>query len=212
MSDEFVSSDTAILDLLRKGNALTVGDLAGLMNVTATAVRQRLTRLIGQGYIRREVVRAGRGRPNHVYSLTEKGRRKTGANFADLAIALWKEIRQVQDVEVRRGLLNRIAGHLAALYRANVEGETARSRMQSLAAMFNDRQIPFEVDESQDLPVLNAVACPYPELAEQDRTICSVERMLFSELIGENVRLSQCRLDGDSCCSFELTKPSTPSN
>jgi hypothetical protein len=27
--------------------------------------------------------------------------------------------------------------------------------------------------------------------------------MLFSELLGEKVRLSECRLDGATCCRFE---------
>ena len=48
--------------------------------------------------------------------------------------------------------------------------------------MFRQRQIPFEVDRSRDLPLLRATACPYPDLAEKDRTVCSMERMMFSEL------------------------------
>jgi predicted ArsR family transcriptional regulator len=52
--------------------------------------------------------------------------------------------------------------------------------------------------------VLTALACPYPELAEQDRGICAVEKLVFSELLGEKVRLTECRLDGASnCCRFE---------
>jgi hypothetical protein len=35
------------------------------------------------------------------FRLTEKGRRRAGANFADLAIALWQEIREIKDPEVR---------------------------------------------------------------------------------------------------------------
>jgi predicted ArsR family transcriptional regulator len=52
--------------------------------------------------------------------------------------------------------------------------------------------------------VLTALACPYPELADQDRSVCAMERMLFAEVLGESVRLSKCRLDGDTCCSFEV--------
>jgi len=55
--------------------------------------------------------------------------------------------------------------------------------MESLAELFRERQIPFEVDRSRELPLLRATACPYPDLAEQDRTICSMERMMFSEML-----------------------------
>jgi len=52
--------------------------------------------------------------------------------------------------------------------------------------------------------VLRAVTCPYPELADQDRSICAMERLLFAEVLGTNVRLSGCRLEGNSECTFEL--------
>ncbi len=53
------------------------------------------------------------------------------------------------------------------------------------------------------LPVLTALACPYPQLAEQDRGICALERMMIAELVQQDVKLSACRLDGDSCCRFQ---------
>ena len=199
------SSDQALLDLLRKHGPLSVTQLKADMHVTATAVRQRLVRLLKQGDIERNAERISRGRPVHRYALTEKGRRRSGANFADLAVALWHEIREIKDSHIRRGLLQRIGGRLAALYADKINGSSLDDRMESLAAIFRERQIPFEVERTTDLPLLRATACPYPELAEQDRTVCSMERIMFSELLGENLRLSNCRLDGHNCCTFEPT-------
>ena len=197
------SSDGCLLDLLRKHGPLSVAQLQGAMQVTATAVRQRLMRLLSQGDIERQTIRVARGRPLHRYLLTEQGRRRAGANFADLAIALWQEIRQIKDLEVRRGLLARISSRLASLYAGRIRGSTLDERLESLAEVFRERKIPFDVERQNDLPLLQARACPYPELAEQDRSVCSMERMMFSELAGEDLRLSNCRLDGHSCCTFE---------
>jgi predicted ArsR family transcriptional regulator len=146
-----------------------------------------------------------------LYVLTTKGRRKTGANFADLAIALWQEIRAIDDPEVRRGLIQRISRRLAEVYRDRICGETLEERMEQVAELFSSRQMPFLVEKAEkagELPVLTALACPYPDLAEQDRTVCSMERILFSELLGEPVRLSTCRLtdDGAHWCSFEVSR------
>jgi len=205
MPDRFVSSDIALLDLLRKGEALSISQLAASMEVTATAVRQRLNRLMDQGYVRRTEARAGRGRPSHRYALTQQGRRKTGSNFADLAIALWQEIREIKDAEVRRGLLQRLSRRLAEQYAPEINGGSLEERMNAVSSLFGGREVPFSVDESGDNPVLTALACPYPELAEQDRTICAMERMLFSEILGESVRLDKCRLDGEACCTFSAS-------
>jgi predicted transcriptional regulator len=127
---DIVPSDVAILDLLRKQDGLTIIQLSEAMQVTATAVRQRLTRLMAQGYVERMTCREGRGRPSHQYLLTSKGRRKTGANFADLAVALWQEIRAIKDADVRTGLLRRISGRLAAIYGSQIQGDTLEEALQ----------------------------------------------------------------------------------
>jgi len=171
--------------------------------VTATAVRQRLNRLMGQGLVQRSVHRAGRGRPSHHYELSPAGRRHAGSNFSDLAVVLWDELRAVADPEVRRGLLERLCRRLGERYRASVSGESLAAKMESLAELFRQRRIPVEVTTQDGMPVINALACPYPDLAEQDRSICAMERMLFAELVGESLQLAACRLDGDSCCRFE---------
>lgn len=211
MSTLSETSDSQLLDLLRQAGAMGVSELAGTMGVTATAVRQRLSRLMAQGLIAREAERAGRGRPNqrgrpsHRYSLTEKARRQVGNNYGDLAILLWNEIRSVKDPEVRRGLFQRLASAMAQFYASRVQGATTSARMESLKELFAERRVPMEVAAGGDLPVLTVVDCPYPELAEQDRGICAVEKMMFAELLATPLRLSQCRLEGHPCCQFETS-------
>ncbi|MCC7087084.1 MAG: MarR family transcriptional regulator [Pirellulales bacterium] len=197
-------SDRGLTDLLRHRGPMNVSELMAAMQVTATAVRQRLLRLMSQGLVERSVAKAGRGRPSHRYTLTDKGRRQAGSNFADLTLALWREIRSVRDVEVRSGLLKRISQTLARIYGRALKGETTEERMQCVSALMTERNVPFMVDHNGLLPVLTATACPYPQLAEQDRGICAMEKMLFSELVGKSLRLSECRLDGAACCRFEM--------
>jgi predicted ArsR family transcriptional regulator len=196
------TSDRQMLDFIRRQGAVTVSALIAEMGVTATAVRQRLQRLTDDGLVERQTERKGRGRPNHRYSLTEKGLQSAGNNFADMATVLWEEIKSVDDPAIRRGLLQRIARRFVDRYRNDVGGETLVERMKALASVMGERQIPFMVDESKSLPVISALACPYPELAKADRSVCTMEKLMLSEILGENVRLSECRLDGASCCTF----------
>ena len=51
--------------------------------------------------------------------------------------------------------------------------------MTSLARLMGERDIPFEVDMTGELPVLSALACPYPELAKLDRSVCTMEKLMF---------------------------------
>lgn len=200
-------TDRELLDVLRRDGAMRISELGEALDVTANAVRMRLNRLMKSGLIeRKKIVDEGRGRPSHAYQLTEAGRRDTGSNFADLAVALWEEVRAIPDPQIRRGLLQRLTKRLAGCYEGEIDGETTADRMRSVVQLLGGRGVPFAVQEGSegDLPVLTALGCPYNELAEQDRSICSLEKMLFSELIGQGLKLSQCRLDGETCCTFEL--------
>jgi len=134
-----VPSDRTILDLLCQRDRMTVADFEQALGVTATAVRQRLNRLLSMEYIERYKVEgaAGRGRPSHCYRLTTLGRRTTGTNFTDLATALWEEVRAISDDVVRRGLLQRLASRLAGLYRDQVTGPGLLERAHKLARIFS---------------------------------------------------------------------------
>ena len=48
MTAAILASDVAILDLLRQQDEMTIAGLTEAMGVTATAVRQRLVRLLSQ--------------------------------------------------------------------------------------------------------------------------------------------------------------------
>lgn len=179
-----------------------MSELVEASHVTATAVRQRLMRLMSQRLIQREPVRAGRGRPKHFYRLTEKGLRLTGSNFTDLARALWREIGMVEDSGLREEMVARIARALAAQYADQIAGSTPAERMRSLAELLAQRRIPVAVEDLAKEVVMTTRACPYPRLAEQDRTICEMEKLLYSELLGQDVELTQCILDGGGDCRF----------
>ncbi len=197
------SPDSELLQLLRATGPMGVEEMSREAAVTPTAVRQRLVRLLANGLVEREPVRHGRGRPRHRYHLTQKGLRQTGSNFADLALALWREVTAIEDYEVRRTVLRRVVKALAESYVRQIEGSDTTEKMQSLAAILQERRIPVSVNQTNELPILTAHACPYPELAEKDRTICALERVLFSELLGRDLELTRCRLDGGGCCQFQ---------
>ncbi|MGL4513598.1 MAG: helix-turn-helix transcriptional regulator [Lacipirellulaceae bacterium] len=208
-------ADRLLVDHLRRAGGAVVGELTELLGVTATAVRQRLSRLAAAGLIERVLDRnehevgTSRGRPRHQYRLTDRGRRESGDNYDDLVQVMWQEIRSIEDPAVRVGLVNRLASKLAVRYASRVNGPSLAERMHNLVRLMGEREVPIDIDESGAFPVLTVLACPYPTLAEQDRSICAMEKALFSEVLGQGVRLSECRLDGGECCSFEPSKSVT---
>lgn len=198
-----MNADRQMLEIIRRVEAATVQKLVAETGVTANAVRQRLQRMMADGLIRRALVRHGRGRPHHIYELTEAAERLLGDNYADLATTLWREIKNIEDAAVRRALTRRVCDALVAQYGGEVHGETLDQRLNGLKRVFSDRGIELEIDHNGQLPIIREHGCPYPGLAAEDRSICALEKQVFSRVLGSGVRLSQCRLDGADCCEFQ---------
>ena len=139
--------------------------------------------------------------------MTAEGRRRAGENFADLATALWEEVIALPDSEIRTQLIEGIAKRLAKTYETQVAGGSLAERMGSIATLFESRKIPMVVEDlpENSTPTLKVMACPYPDLVDEDATICQMETTLLSELTGQSLRLDGCSHEGGNCCKFVTT-------
>ena len=204
------TADADVLNLLADSGPLAVSDIMQHFTVTRTAVVERLNRLMGGGLVDRELVRGGRGRPSYRYARSPKARKLAGDNFADLTAVLWQEVLGIGDARRRQRAIRRIADALKARYAGAIHGTTLKARMESLRELLRQRRVRSDVDTHDDVPTFTLRDCPYPDLADVDSTICQVETILFSQLLGDEVVLSQCRLDGHACCQFGPNqKPTT---
>ena len=203
------TADADVLNLLDDTGPLAMSDIMQHFAVTRTAVHERLLRLMGEGLVDRELVRGGRGRPSYRYLLSPKARKLAGNNFADLATVLWQEVLRIEDSRRPQHVVRRIAGALKAVYADAIHGTTLKARMESLRELFEKRRIRCDVDTRGGVPTLTLRDCPYLDLAEVDCTVCQMETELFSQLLGDEVELSQCRLDGHACCQFSPNQKRT---
>jgi DeoR family transcriptional regulator, suf operon transcriptional repressor len=203
MTRNLSESDRELLELLRSHHAMSISQMIEQMGVTATAVRQRLTRLLALGLIARSPNIEGRGRPSHVYQLTEKGEQEQSNNLGDLAVALWQEVQQIADDETRQRIILGAVERLADKYGSEVHGSTAMERMKAITELFAERQIPISFESDGLASVIKVAGCPYPTLVEENREICDLEKKLLGKIIGQPVELCECTYDGGSCCSFK---------
>jgi predicted ArsR family transcriptional regulator len=200
------SSDRELLDLIRRRGPLTVAEMSDGLGVTGTAIRNRLSRLLGAGLIERRAAHGERGRPRHTYEASALAQKQLGQNYTDLAMVLWDEMMSaVADRKLRRLLFTRVTERLAEIYRSQVHGQEWEGRLVQLTHVLHGRGVEAEVanDSGAAMPVLRQHTCPYYELAAVDPAICALERKMLEKVLGRGLRLSQCRLDGDRFCDFQ---------
>lgn len=202
---EIEPKDRQFLQRLHRIGGGTIQELCDDLGVTATAIRQRLVRLQGMGLISREAVREGRGRPYYVYGLTATGLKVLGENYAELALTLWRAIKRIDSPEVRTVVLQHVREEMVRRLGRAVQSESVADRVSELSNGLQEQGFDVEVDTTGSLPVLRENNCPYLELAHVDPEICSLEQEVFGEVVGAEIQLSQCCLEGSNCCEFELT-------
>lgn len=208
MQASLSTDDHEFLAQLSRHGSADVAELSRMLGVTATAVRQRLRRLLALGLLTRESVSKGRGRPRHRYSLSEAGLRQLGDNYTELAQLLWQELIHIEDTELRQRILNRLKSQMVQRYGQDVQGRSLPDRMDRLRETLVEHGFDVEVEADRSnaslLPVLRENSCPYHDLANQDPAICELEQQVFSEILGTELELTSCCRDGHSCCEFEV--------
>lgn len=199
-------NDQKFLEQLHRMCGGSVQEICLTVGVTATAVRQRLTRLEGDELVVRETVKSGRGRPRHVYRVSDAGLRHLGENYRHLALVLWRVIHQVDNSAIRASLLAAVQDEFVQKYgRVNSNGPL-ENRVQQLQEQLVSQGYDFEFDAEAGLPVLRETSCPYQDLATLDPSICEMESDVFSRILNADVSLTQCCLDGHAHCEFHVTE------
>ncbi|GIW99213.1 MAG: transcriptional regulator [Pirellulaceae bacterium] len=198
--------DQEVLDILRRTPGMTVRGLVQALGVTATAVRQRLDRLEDAGLIVKQKRVEGRGRPVFEYTVTRRGSRFAGVDYSELVGALWQEVLEIEDRELRERILQGVAVRLGRELKPGCSvGADLVQRMSATVRRLAERDLVVDLGTDGELPVLEMQCCPFPDLAmsDQGRHVCELEEAMLSEAVGREVHLDQCRLDGHPHCRFK---------
>lgn len=209
---EETSPRTTILRVLQSRGSASIKDLEVALGVTATAVREQVAHLIAEDIIVARRVRGDVGRPFYVYSLTAKAQELFPKDYGELAHLLLQEILDLDGAAKLRQLLDRVGDRLAAQYAGQLRGQELEDKLRALADLLVQKGIGADVrpEAVGDGFVLHANTCPYFAVVQDHREICGMEQQMLSRLLGADVVLGDCVLDGHAGCQFHV-QPSVSS-
>ena len=201
-----------ILEHLQRNESATIKEIEQLLGITTTAVRQHLNGLLIAGQVERRRVNTGVGRPHHAYVITDEGRKLFACNCDDLALMLLEEIVSIEGKDQAAHLLSRVGDRLAEKYSQSVRSIQPFERIDEFAEVLNldgvlaDVLYPSEHNEDGDRVILKTYNCPDHELAQEHREICDMDQQMISQVVGSDVDLTECMMDGHTGCSFVIKK------
>ena len=197
-----------IIEYLQRQGSGSIKELEDLLSVTTTAVRQHLNTLQMEGYIERRTVHAGIGRPHHAYFLTPKVQDLYACQCDDLALTLLQEVFVMEGQEKAHLLLDRVGTRLAHKYASTVRATALQERVHELALTLNNNGVLTDaLNHADDVIMLRTYTCPFHELASEHREICEMDTNMMRKVLGSDVSLSACMLDGHAGCTFVVARP-----
>jgi predicted ArsR family transcriptional regulator len=202
----------AILLELREGGAIGPDALATRLEMSRTSTLQRLRELETAGFVARQAIRHGVGRPRHLYDITAAAQRSLPANYDGLATTLLESIVAVGgDVLVeevfqarRRLLRDRIQARFAARLGP---APTLAEKVRELAVVQDEsgyvcraNAIPANGDPLE----LREHNCAILGAASGHPAACRAELQLFEEVLDASVVRTSHIASGDRCCTYVI--------
>ncbi len=204
-------SQRALLFGLKRLGEASLAEL-GAAGLARETVRDHLRSLQAVGLVERAGVRReGRGRPQVLYRLTDRGEelfpQREGELLGELAGFLLaddrREILESFFAERNRSNRERLVRRL--------DGLAGRERIAELAGAMTEEGFLAEVaDGSGGGPRLRLCHCPWRHLVEVSRLPCRAELKLVAELLGRDLKRESFMPDGDATCTYSLLDAPAP--
>ena len=198
-----------IVKLLVGNKSRTVADLMKETGVTRTAVTEQLNELVAAGFVERKSERlAGRGRPRNRYSATDAALLLLFTSHERMVgTAIWKAIAAIGGEDLKNQILEHVSKTLAEHYCKKIRSQDPQKRLRAMTDLLADEGVLVEIDERGGQVTMHKRSCPFIGMFEETRSVCRMDEMLMTHVVGEPVQRISCRLDGDPCCVFQIASP-----
>jgi len=216
-SSDLAAADSGQSESLQPTLHETADEIAAAIGVTRSAVHQHLTSLERENLVERRARASARGRPAHVFALTEAGAHvfpKRYDWFAELLLTRLQSKLGAPAVEAEMADLGKSLGARLA---AEVGDGPIADRITAVAAKMTelgyvarvrtavDSEAPTSSDSSgSDIPEIEAFNCVFHHLAARHPEVCTLDLALLDAALGVKTTHAECLVRGGASCRFRF--------
>ena len=202
-----------ILTRLRTKRRMTVEEIASAVGVSKVSIRRHLDLLQRDGLVEFDVRRHSRGRPGHVYYLTDKAKMLFPTGYNTFALNVLKQVKTMFGEPVLAKIFCEQADDLIASLKPKLEGLGFDEKVKKLCSLLNERGYDITFRMLQDGSYLvKQRNCPMADVAASYDHICSEELRLYKELLEADV-FRECRIAaGSESCDYRIFPPGRSGN
>ncbi len=202
-----------ILNILKERGQATVDEIvtdlrARRGDITSVTVRHHLARLQEEHLITTPEIlhRNVPGRPQHIYTLTERAKEIFPNNYQPLTVRLLEQLSSRLPPKEVNVILEGVAQCMAV--DAHITTGTLPERLDMVVSYLNDHGYDAQWESHPDgFFVLRTTNCPYHHVAESSKALCDMDMHLVASLLGVVPRLMERISSGDKSCAYMIPGP-----
>jgi predicted ArsR family transcriptional regulator len=190
----------AILAFLKTHGRATVAEVAAHLEVSKQGALRHLETLEASGLATMATAEPhGRGRPEHVYTLTQAA----GDHFPDGHRELTGELVDFMSTEQLREFFERRAARLEADYAPRLAGLDFPAKVRELARLASEHGHMAEVVELGDGGLaIRHCNCPIQDVAARTGLPCVSEQQMYERLLGADVSRTTWMAEAAQDCTY----------
>lgn len=196
-------SKEEILNLIKQHGTLQVDEAVELTDLAKTTLREHFLQLERDGFITRDYVRSGPGRPSLQYALTKKGQSlypSQESNMLRDLIRFLNENDSAQEIEdFFTGFWDKRFQRASYLMQNEPDRE---SKLKKLSGMLEEEGFMPKYETVDDKILIKECNCPFSEVIKETRLPCKLEAQFYDRLFEGKVERTSFIAEGDHSCTY----------
>jgi predicted ArsR family transcriptional regulator len=200
-----------ILEILKERKEATIDEIVTALSerigkITAVTVRHHLEILRGDGLVAAPAVRrrSAPGRPQYVYTLTERAADQFPNNYQGLASGLLEQLKSQLPAAQVNQILNGVAEAMAE--DVMVPDAPLETRLDHAVAYLDRHGYTASWSQNGQGLILSITNCPYEQVSCSSPELCKMDKRLVDSLVGVTTRRISHQIDGDEACSYLIPR------
>ena len=184
-----------------------MNDLIRMTGVTRTAITEQINELIDAGFVEQTIERfKGRGRPRFLYSATMVALKQLfEGNQGVVVPAIWKAVRRYCSPDTVMKICEDVAQDIADQFNPRIVATDPKERMRKFYEIISENRLSQLTDNGNEVSV-SKMSCPFISMQDESGTICMIDQLTMSKIIGPSVRRTCCRYQDDgTCCTYTVS-------
>jgi predicted ArsR family transcriptional regulator len=185
-----------IIELLQRGDRVTVDALTGELDLAPATVRRHLDVLQRDGYVERHAVRRGTGRPYYAFSVTQAGRDLTPGHYAGVMELLLTELLALTESDTRGKdgsavalmAFERMSAALLQSCERRVTATNLPDRLQQAVEALSDGGLMLETAPQRGGYLITVRDCPCRCAGSAQKTVCRNAEAMLERLLRAPLR------------------------